>query len=160
MTTLRAWVHHRATRHGLDGHARIGSQRRTALWMAVFAAARTVAWLLCMLLIAVHWAGVSGAFLTSFIHLSSTVVFVTFISFYCNASTDAANLAASIAALFSADSHHDAEAARAALTADFTWLEDGIARLADLQPGPEALALAGEIRHRLTAPPQPGGTAA
>ena len=148
MNTLRQWVHHRA-HHGPVSHAHVSRQRRAALWMTIFAAVRTVLWIVCMLLIVAIWCGAHIAFLSWFKGLSSSVIFVTFISFYCNASTDAANLMAGMAALFSADSHAAAIAGNAATSADFTSLESDVARLADLQPGPEATALAGEIRQRL-----------
>ena len=154
MNRLRQWVHHRA-HHGPVSHAAVSRQRRAALWMTIFAAVRTFAWLVCMLIILVHYAGVGGAFIHSFIATSSSVLFVTLISFYCNASTDAANLMAGMAALFSSDSHAAAIAGNASMSADFTSLESDVARLADLQPGPEATALAGEIRQRLAA--KPGG---
>jgi hypothetical protein len=147
--SLHSWVNTRAGRHGLDGHVSISSQRRIALWLTVFAAVRTAAWLVCMSFIAAHWMGASGIFIHSFISLSGSVVFVSFISFYCNASTDAANLMAGIAALFSADSHHDSEATRAALGIDFRALESDVLRLALLQPGDEAEALAAEIHAKL-----------
>ena len=122
-----------------------------ALWMTVFALVRTIAWVICMLIICVHWAGVGGPFMHSFISMSSSVLFVTFISFYCNASTDAANLMAGMAALFSADSHAATIAAGTAASVDFTSVELDIARLAGLEPGPEANDLAAEIRSRITA---------
>jgi hypothetical protein len=156
VTSLRAWVRRRAGRSGLHGHEHISRQRRIALWMTIFSAVRTLAWIVCMLIIAAHWIGVGGPFIHSFTALSGSVVFVTFISFYCNAATDAANLMAGIAALFSADSHHDAEAARVALGADFGELEADIARLADLQPGPDARALAAQIRRKLERNPAGG----
>ena len=148
MTSLAQWVHHRA-HHGPTTHAHISKQRRSALWLTIFAAIRTVAWIICMLFIVAHWVGVGGSFLHSFIGLSGSVVFVTFISFYCNASTDAANLMAGIAALFSADGHAATVAGNAAVSVDLTAVEGDIARLADLQPGPDATALAAEIRQRL-----------
>ena len=157
MSRLQRWVHARSHQHGI-GHAQISRQRRAALWMTIFAAVRTVAWIICMMLIAAHWLGVGGRFLHGFIALSGSVVFVTFISFYCNASTDAANLMAGIAALFSADSHATAIAGNAAVSADFAFIEDGIARLAGLHPGPEATELAAEIRRKLAGGPQQGGT--
>lgn len=145
MNSLSRWVHQRAHR-GPVSHGHISKQRRAALWLTIFSAIRTFAWIVCMLVIVAHWCGVGGSFVHSFIALSGSVVFVTFISFYCNAATDAANLMAGIAALFSADSH---ATAMTAVTADFAALEADVARLADLQPGPEATALAEEIRHRL-----------
>ena len=110
MNKLRRWVHHRA-HHGPASHEHVSRQRRAALWMTIFAAVRTVLWIICMLLIVAIWCGAHVAFLSWFKGLSSSVIFVTFISFYCNASTDAANLMAGIAALFSADSHATAVAA-------------------------------------------------
>ena len=148
--SVRSRIHERASR-GTQTHAHISKQRRGALWMTVFAGVRTVAWILCMLVIIAHWLGAGGSFIHSFIAVSETVLFVTFISFYCNASTDAANLMAGIAALFSADSHHTAEVTRQAVTVDFQSVEGDIARLADLQPGPEAAALAADIRRKLGA---------
>jgi ABC-type multidrug transport system fused ATPase/permease subunit len=131
-------------------HAVISKQRRLALWLTIFAAVRTAVWLAAMTLIVAHWLGASGAFLHWFTSLSATVVFVTFISFYCNASTDAANMAAGFAALFSADSHAATVTAGRAAAADIAGVEADIARLADLQPGDEARALAAEIRRKLT----------
>ncbi len=155
MNSLRQWVRHRA-HHGPVTHAHVSRQRRAALWMTIFAAARTVAWLLCMLIILAHYAGAGGPFIHAFIATSSSVLFVTLISFYCNASTDAANLMAGIAALFSADSHAAVLAGDVAVSADFTSLEADIARLAGLQPGDEAEALAAEIRRELGAPAASG----
>ena len=149
--SIRSRIHERASAKS-QGHAKISKQRRSALWMTVFAGVRTVAWILCMLVIVVHWLGVGGSFIHSFIAVSETVLFVTFISFYCNASTDAANLMAGIAALFSADSHHTAETVRQAVAIDYRSVESDIARLAELQPGPDAEALAQDIRRKLAAP--------
>ena len=148
MNRLSQWVHHRS-HHGPSSHAAVSKQRRAALWMTVFAAVRTFAWLVCMLIILVHYAGVGGSFIHAFISTSSSVLFVTLISFYCNASTDAANLMAGMAALFSSDSHAAVIAGNTSMSADFTSLEADVARLADLQPGPQATALAGEIRRKL-----------
>lgn len=143
------WIGRRAETYHLHGHKHVSGQRRLALWMTVFAAVRTVAWIVAMLLIVAHWVGAKGTFLDSFTALSSAVIFVTFISFYCNASTDAANFTASIAALFSADAHHDAENTRQSVSVDMRNVEADIARLAELQPGPEAIRLAANIRRRL-----------
>ncbi len=115
------WIRRRAEVRRLHGHKHVSAQRRLALILVIFSATRTVAWVLAMLLIGVHYLVVTfhwqePPWLGWFVALSSTVLFVTLISFYCNASTDAANLVASIAALFSADAHHDAETTRQALT--------------------------------------------
>jgi hypothetical protein len=140
---IRSRLHSRADARLTHDH--ISSQRRLALWLTSFAAVRTGAWLAAMGLIVAHWTGVSGAFLHGFIHLSSSIIFVTFISFYCNASTDAANMVAGFAALFSADSH----ATGASLAADLEVLKSDIARLSGLPPGPEADGLAESIRQKL-----------
>jgi hypothetical protein len=129
------------------GH--VHGQRKLALWLTVFAAVRTAAWLAAMLVIVVHWAGGGGTFIHAFISVSSTVLFVTFISFYCNASTDAANLTAGLAALFSADSHSATTETRQLLERDIAAVETDISRLAALQPGDEAEDLARSIRSRL-----------
>ena len=155
---LTSWIGHRSKTAVLP-RSHVSRQRRTALWLLVFAAARTFVWLVAMALIVAHWAGASGPFLHWFTSLSATVIFVTFISFYCNASTDAANLSASLAALFSADSHAAVITGAAAenvtgreLAEDVAAIGGDIARLADLQPGPEASALSASIRARLAVP--------
>ena len=149
--SISKWVHRRAHLRTLS-HAHISKQRRTALWLTIFSAVRTVAWLICMLLIAIYEAGWHSSFLHGFVHLSSLVVWVSFISYYCNASTDGANLMAGIAALFSADSHAAAVSTSTAVSVDYRQVEADIARLAGLQPGPDAQALSAEICRRLTAP--------
>lgn len=150
---LRAWVHHRSAAAGL-GREHVSRQRAAALWLTAFSAVRTLAWLACMLVIVVHWMGAGGSFIHAFTALSSSVLFVTFISFYCNASTDAANFTAGLAALFSADSHGAAEAARLVAERDFAAIEGDIARLADTDPGQEAQELADQIRARIRAAPR------
>ena len=110
MNKLRRWVHHRA-RHGPSTHAHISKQRRFALWMTVFAGVRVVAWTACMLLIIAYALGVKGSFILGFVRLSSLVLWVSFISYYCNAATDFASFMAGVSALFSADSHATAVAA-------------------------------------------------
>ena len=152
MRWLRARIHHR----GLHGHAHISKQRRVALYLTVFAAVRTAIWVTGMLLIGVSLlVGYEHGFLHAFMHLNSTIVWVVFISYYCNASTDAANMAAGISALFSADSHQDSEHTRQTLGVDFAQLERDVAQLAALTPGPEAQSLADEICQRLTSKETP-----
>jgi hypothetical protein len=147
---LHEWIHRRSTIGPLH-HGHVANQRKTALWITLFAAIRTFLWIVCMLIIVIHWVGVGGSFIHGFIDVSSTVLFVTFISFYCNASTDAANLTAGLAALFSADSHGSSETNRQLMIQDFSGVEADIARLAELQPGPDALDLATKIRARIAA---------
>jgi hypothetical protein len=147
---VTSWVSKRA-RHVPHTHEHVSGQRRLSLWITVFAGVRTGLWLLCMLVITAHWLGAGGPFIHGFIDVSSTVLFVTFISFYCNASTDAANLTAGLAALFSSDAHSATIGMREDLGVDLTQIENDISRLADLEPGPEAARLAAQIRGRLRA---------
>ena len=149
---LLAGIRHRVFRRSATGalpHDRLARQRELAIWLTAFSGARTTVWLLAMGLIVAHWCGAGGVFLHWFTSLSGEVVFVTFISFYCNASTDAANLSASLAALFAADAHAATVTTGTDVTGDLAGIEADIARLADLQPGTEAAELAGSIRHRL-----------
>lgn len=150
MKAVRTRVHRRA-HLGTLTRDHISRQRRAALWLTIFAAARTAAWVVCMALIGVYALGLGGGFIRGFAHLSSLVLWVSLISYYCNASTDAANLMAGIAALFSSDTHAATVAASVSAGADFASLEADIARLADLQPGSEASELAAAIRARLQA---------
>ena len=138
---LRTWVRVRAGLGPLPS-THVSRQRALALYLSVFAAVRTALWLGCMGVIMVHWLGGGDAFIDGFIRTSSTVLFVTFISFYCNASTDAANLTAGIAALYAADTG-------GTLASEFDVTQADIARLADLEPGQEAAELAMTIRARL-----------
>jgi hypothetical protein len=149
---LRRRVFRRASA-GVLPHDRLARQRELAIWLTAFSAVRTGVWLIAMGLIVAHWAGAGGTFLHWFTGLSGEVVFVTFISFYCNASTDAANLSASLAALFSTDGQAATVAAGGTVTRDLTSVERDIARLAALEPGPEAARLAADIRRCLTGVP-------
>ncbi len=145
---IRPWLHLRAHAGALP-HAKVSKQRRMAIWLTITSAIRVIVWTLAMGVIVLHWAGVGGPFIHWFTTLSGTVIFVTFISFYCNAATDGASLTASIAALFSADSHAAVIASGTKLTTGISSLEDDIARLADLEPGPEARELAEHCRRQL-----------
>jgi hypothetical protein len=149
---IRPWLHLRA-RVGHMPHAKVSRQRRLAIWLTITSAARVILWVIAMGIIVLHWAGVGGPLIHWFTSLSGEVIFVTFISFYCNAATDGASLTASISALFSADSHAAAIATGVSVTSDISTLEADIARLASLQPGPEAARLAADIRLRLTTVP-------
>lgn len=146
---IAGWATRRVHHRGLHGHQHISRQRRTALSLTIFAACRVVVWTLAMLAMGLHFVLPHNSFLTGYYHLCQAVAFVTFISLYCNWSTDLANFGAGVSSLFAADSHHDAEAARTAIGIDFAQVEQDIARLAQLQPGPEATRLASEITARL-----------
>ena len=146
MASLRSSIHRRA-HLGVMSHSAISRQRRTALYLTLFAGVRCMVWLACMAFIGLYELGVGGGFITEFARLSATVLWVSVISYYCNAATEGAALTAGLAALFSSDSH----AATVSLGADFDAMEADIARLADLQPGAEASELADGIRGRLQA---------
>ena len=119
--------------------------------MTTFSSGRVAVWTVGMLLMGAHFVLPHNAFLRGYYHLCSAVAFVTFLSLYCNWSTDLANFAASIAALFSADTHADSEAVRAETRGDTAALERDIAQLAQLKPGPESDELVTTIRRRLRA---------
>jgi len=148
MASLRSSIHHRA-HLGAMSHKRVSGQRRLALWLTMAAALRTVIWVTAMALIVAHWCGAGGPFLHWFTSLSATVIFVTFISFYCNAATDLAGFTASIAALFSADSHAATITTGQLLQADLDELQADVEHLAGLSPGPEATALSVAIKKKL-----------
>ena len=81
--------------------------------------------------------------------LFASVSFVAVLSVLALMLTDWGQVAASLAQLSASDAHHDSEVARAAVTLDFHQIQDEIARLADMQPGPEATALAAKLRATL-----------
>jgi hypothetical protein len=118
MNTLRQWVHRRA-HHGRMDHAHVNRQRRFALYMTIFAGVRMAVWFAAMALVIAYYAGVGGSFELWFIRLSSLVLWVSFISYYCNFATDFASFMAGMAALFSADSHATAIAADSGPAEDF-----------------------------------------
>ncbi|MHB1950245.1 MAG: hypothetical protein ACYCQK_02070 [Acidiferrobacteraceae bacterium] len=135
--SLRARARHR----GLHGHEHIDRQRLMSLLMFTTAIARMTVW---SSLIVLSLIGV-----TFFVHLFQQVFWVALLSLYANWATDLSTAAGSWAALVGGDAHHDAEAARVAVSFDFTAIEHDIARLAELQPGPQAKALADQIRAQL-----------
>jgi len=150
MASLRSSIHRRA-HLGVMSHSAISRQRRTALYLTLFAGVRCMVWLACMAFIGLYELGIGGSFITGFARLSGLILWVSVISYYCNFSTDLANFTAGLAALFSSDSHAATVAATVSLDADFDTMETDIARLADLQPGAEASELAAGIRGRLQA---------
>jgi hypothetical protein len=133
-------LHARAQHPGRQLH-HINRQRLTALILIATGLARVGVW---VTLIGLYLAGV--AFTTS---LFQSVAFVAVISLYANAATDFGQVCASLAQLTAGDAHHDAQAARHAIHRGTAVIEADIARLADLQPGPEAAALATQIRQQL-----------
>ncbi len=101
------------------------------------------------------WAVIAIAFAAghpTIVHWFGSVRFVSLLSILALLLTDWGQVASSMAQLTAGDAHHDAEVGRLALAIDFKQLEVDIGQLAELQPGPEATALADAIRRRLTHP--------
>lgn len=136
-------------RHKLHGHEGVSRQRQTALRLIFFHGARVIVWAIAMLGMGLHFVLPHSELLTSYYHLCQAVAFVTFISLYCNWSTDLSNFTGAIAAFFAADSHHDAEATRATVERDTATIRADVHRLAKLMPSPEGDELAARITSRL-----------
>jgi hypothetical protein len=137
----------RATHRGLHGHDHIDRQRRQALLLVVTGLVRVCAWATLLLmyiahLIFPHAFGFTAALFTS-------VAFVSCISLYANGATDFGQVAASLAQLTAGDAHHDAEATRREARIDYVQIEQDIAQLARVEPGPEGDELAQAICRRL-----------
>jgi hypothetical protein len=140
LATIRERFHARTHRRGLDGHAYVDKQRRHALLMVRTAQVRVAIWATLM---------IAGPFSHTLSRTYSATTFVTYLSLGALLLTDWGQYAASSAELAAGDAHHDAEAARVAIGVDFHQLDGDIARLAALQPGPDAQKLAADIRGRL-----------
>ncbi len=138
---FRRRLHDRSHHRGLHGHEHVGRQRRTALILIVTGLARVVVWitLIACYLLGFHFTKT----------LFSSVAFVALISLYANGATDWGQVAASLAQLTAGDAHADVEHVRVVQAMDFAEIESDIARLAELQPGPDAITLAGQIREKL-----------
>jgi hypothetical protein len=148
---LRRWIHERSHVRSLR-RSHIATQRRRSLLLLLFGIVRIIAWMIlgaCVILGLAHMQGFGWAKV-----LSESVPFVSMISIYANWATDLDAATAAFAALVAADSHSAVEASREMLSVDVTAIEEDIARLAAMQPGPEAIALAAQIRQKL--PPPPG----
>jgi len=140
---LRFWarVHHQ----GLHGHTHLINQRRRALILVITGLFRSACWLTLGVL---YLSGVP------FTHaLFASVAFVALLSLYANAATDFGQACASLADLSASDAHHDAEYNRALMTLDINQLEQDIAQLAELHPGPVAKQLSDSICQRIKAAP-------
>ena len=140
-------VHERAYHRGLHGADMINRQRRRALRLAIFSFVRMAAWILLMACYALHTALPHEFHWT--VALFTSVSFVALISLYANAATDYGAGSANLAELTAGDAHKDTEHVRQAVDMDYTQLESDIAELAELQPGPDAQALADRIRTTL-----------
>jgi hypothetical protein len=81
--------------------------------------------------------------------LAESLPFVVMISLYANWATDVDAATSAFAALVAADARRASELAREMLERDFGRLEEDVARLAQLSPGPEADELSRAIQRRL-----------
>lgn len=136
----------RARHRGLHGHELIDRERRAALWMIYTALARVLVWALITVAFIIGIGVVVGWF--------GSVKFVSLLSILALLLTDWGQYAASRAQLAAVDAHQDAEHNRRALSVDTAAIESDIARLARLQPCPEADALAESIARKLNPPPE------
>jgi hypothetical protein len=134
-------LHRRAHRRGPAGHQRINRQRFIALAMIATGLGRVAIWLSLIFLYSI---GVAFA-----INLFKSVAFVALISMISLALTDWGQVAASLAQLTAGDAHHDIEATRLEASIDTASIERDLARLAQLEPGPEGERLAAEIRAQI-----------
>ena len=136
------WAAKRAKHRGLHGHKKIDNQRRTALILVNTGMIRVIGWTALAVAYILHVPFAVEAF--------KSVAFVALISDIALIETAFSQVAASLAQLSAADSHHDAEAARKELAVDYVQVEGDIAKLASLQPGPEADELAASIRRKIS----------
>ena len=81
--------------------------------------------------------------------LYASVSFVALLSVLALLLTDWGQVAASLAQLTAGHAHQDVEHVRREVSVDFSSLEQDVARLAELQPGPECDELVVSIRKRL-----------
>lgn len=132
-----------SSRHLLHHHTRdhVNRQRRTALLMVVTGSIRTIGWLLLTIAYLTH-VGLA-------VRLFASVSFVAVLSSLALAETAWSQVAGSLAQLTAGDTHSGVLAARAQESIDFDVVERDLGRLAELEPGDEAEALAMEIRMRL-----------
>lgn len=128
----------RARHRGLHGRGHIDKQRRNAVLMIRTAQVRVSVWAIMMMAYSLPFSR----------HVYNAVGFVTELSLLALLLTDWGQMAASKSELAALDAHHDAEAGRVATRVDFRQLDLDVSRLAELQPGPDAEALAAEIRAR------------
>lgn len=145
-------VRDRAFGRGLHGHHHVSVQRAISLSLLGTGIVRTLFWLAVMV------AQLVGVGVVR--HISHDVTAVFFISLYANFATDLDQVTASFAALFSADSHHDAEhvrarfdAGRPSLTASME-IAAAVRRLATIPRGTDAQQLADRICNQLTGAPE------
>ena len=139
--SLRARLHLRAHHRGPHTRRHIDRQRKVALVMILTGLVRVAIWSIITLAFALRVPLVVGWF--------SSVAFVSLLSILALVLTDWGQVAASMAQLTAGDAHASSAAAHRAINLDFEQLDLDIARLADLQPGPDAAQLAANIRHRL-----------
>ena len=136
---LRAWVHRRT--HHSRRHDQIHRQRLIAVVMIASGLLRVLVWATLIILYLLHVPFARN--------LYASVSFVALLSVLALMLTDWGQVAASLAQLTAGDVHHDVRSVHEVIGADFKDVETDIEHLAELQPGPEAKALASEIRTRL-----------
>jgi hypothetical protein len=139
--SIRDRIHARTHHRGLHGHDHTDRQRRTALLMIITGLLRVAIWSVITVAFLFGMPTVVGWF--------GSVKFVSLLSILALVLTDWGQVAASLAQLTAGDAHHDVEHVRSQLGVDYTEIEGDIARLAELQPCPEADELARSIRARL-----------
>ena len=141
MNSLRRRRHARVHHRGLHGRQHVNRERRSALIMMDTALVRVFAWTTIMVLFIAGQTTVVGWF--------ASVRFVALLSILALILTDWGQYAASRAQLAASDAHGDVEHVRARMTLDTAAIETDIAKLAALQPGPEASLLADQIRSKI-----------
>jgi uncharacterized membrane protein len=127
--------------------ADIRHQRRRAVNLLVFGVIRIILWTIMAGLIGLGLLHVPGFYWAKI--LATSLPFVVLISLYANWATDLDGATAAFASLVASDARQDVHATGLALTADLDKIESDIGKLANLDPGPEATRLAGDIRRRL-----------
>jgi uncharacterized membrane protein len=139
---LRFHAHFSRHQHkGLHGRSRVNRGRRTALILIDTGLLRVFIWSALGL---AYLVGVPFA-----VGLFKSVAFVALISDIALIETAFSQVAASLAQYTAGDTHQDVEHVRRELAIDTAAIGRDIAKLAALQPGPQATALATEIRRRL-----------
>lgn len=123
--------------HGSGHHDRQRLITQAMLWSSLI---QTFLWTLLLI----------GAFsVPSLRVLFQKVFWVSILSLYANWATALSIVAGSWSALAAGRAHEDAEATASTLHVDLATIDRDLARLADLEPGPEAQNLARGIRQQL-----------
>lgn len=146
MNGISAWIHKRANVH-VRHRSHIVNQRKHSLYLLAFGVVRIIAWTILALLVGLGLAHVGGFGWAK--DLAQSIPFVVMISIYANWATDLDAATAAYAALVAADGHAATMKEGRYSSEDHLAIELDIAKLASLQPGQEAVALAESIKARL-----------